>query len=191
MALQEIIVRTRPTHVVMAHAEPGLAAFVDSILTLLDIPSPTIVWASPKVEAPKGLTARVRAVNGEPNSPKTLRRIAQNLGAAEATLVLYAADGQPKLTVKNLADYAGFVGHRCYLVALRTALGQPWIGYARMRGARAVADLVKSDPSLVLDTSWERNVLTSCPSGIVLRVGPPGRSYDESLDRIAEPADPA
>ena len=191
VALQEIIVRTRPTHVVMAHAEPGLAAFVDSILKLLDIPSPTIVWVNPKAEAPGGLTARVRAVSGEPNSPKALRRIAQNLGAAEATLVLYAADGQPKLTLQNLAEYARFVGHRCYLVTLRTALGQPWIGYARMRAARAVADLVQSDPGLVLDTSWERNVLTSCPSGIVLRVGPAGRSYDRGLDRIGEQAEPA
>lgn len=187
VALQEIMTRTRPTHVVIAHAEPGIATFVDSILKLLAIPSPTIVWVNASQAPPPGLSAQLRAISGEPNAPKTLRKVAQVVGTAEATLVLYAVDGQPKLTSQNLADYAAFVGHRCYLVALRTARGQPWIGYARLRGSRAVSDLVQSDPGLVLDASWERNVLTSCPSGFVLRAGAAAESYNESLDRIPEP----
>jgi cephalosporin hydroxylase len=188
VALQEIMVRTRPTHVVIAHAEPGLASFVDSILKLLDVPSPTIIWANDAREAPQGLAAWVHQVTGDPNSPKVLRRISRLVGAAEATLVLYAVDGQPKVTAQSLADYAGFVGHRCYLVALRTARGQPWIGYARLRGSRAVSDLVQADPALAIDTSWERNILTSCPSGFVLRVGDADAVYDERLDRIPETA---
>ena len=188
VALQEIMARTRPTHVVIAHAEPGLATFTDSILKLLEVPSPTIVWVNPQPAAPENLAARIRTVIGEPNSPKTLQKVARLVGAAESTLVIYAVDGQPKLTQRNLADYAAFVGHRCYLAALRTARGQPWIGYARLRGARAVVDLVQGDPGLTLDTSWDRNVLTSCPSGFVLRVGPIAEAYDESLDQIAEPA---
>ncbi len=188
VALQEIMVRTRPTHVVIAHGEPGLATFADSMLKLLDVPSPTIIWANPGVEPPTGLAARVRQVVGEPNSPKALNKVAQFVGAAEATLVLFAVDGQPKLTARNLADYAAFVGHRCYLAALRTARGQPWVGYARLRGSRAVVDLVQADPGLTIDTSWDRNVLTSCPSGFVLRTGPAQAAYDESLDHIAEAA---
>ena len=188
VALQEIIVRTRPTHVVIAHGEPGLATLADSVLKLLEVPSPTIVWVNPAAEPPAGLAARVRRVVGEPNSAKALSKVAQIVGAAEATLVLYAVDGQPKLNSRNLADYAAFVGHRCYLAALRTARGQPWVGYARLRGSRAVADLVQTDGGLTLDTSWDRNVLTSCPSGFVLRTGPSQPAYDESLDQIAEPA---
>ena len=189
VALQEIMVRTRPTHVVIAYAEPGIATFVDSMLKLLEVPSPTIVWVNPTAEPPRGLGARIRRVVGEPNSSKALNKIAQFVGAAEATLVLFAVDGQPKLTARNLADYVAFVGHRCYLAALRTARGQPWVGYARLRGARAVADLVQADPDLTLDTAWDRNVLTSCPSGFVLRTGRAEGAYDESLDHVAEPAD--
>ncbi|HEY5412558.1 MAG TPA: CmcI family methyltransferase [Caulobacteraceae bacterium] len=187
VALQEIMTRTRPTHLVFAGAEPGLAVFADSILKLLEIPSPTFIWASEASGEPEGLRARVRPVIGEVNSPKTLKRIGHALGTAESTLVLFAVDGSPKLTAQNLADYAQFVAHRCYLVALRTARGQPWIGYARLRGARAISDLVRSDPGLVVDTSWERNVLSSCPSGFVLRVGEAAPAYDESLDHIPEP----
>ncbi len=188
VALQEIMARTRPTHVVIAHAEPGLATFVDSILKLLEVPSPTIVWVNPSAEPPPGLGATVRSVMAEPNSPKALGRVARFVGAAEATLVLYAVDGQPKLTARNLAEYACFVGHRCYLVALRTARGQPWVGYARLRSARAVADLVQGDAGLTVDTSWERNVLTACPTGFVLRTGLADAPYDDSLDLVAEPA---
>ncbi len=188
VALQEILARTRPTHVIFAHAEPGLAVFVDSILKLLDIPSPVFVWASNSVDAPVGLAAQVMPIRDEPNAPKTLRRIAQAVGTAESTLVLYGVDATPKLNAEGLAAYARFVAHRCYLVALRTCRGQPWIGYARLRAARAISDLVRDDPSLVVDTSWERNVLTSCPSGFILRVGEPSGDFDESLDRIPEPA---
>ena len=180
--------RTRPTCVVMVHTEPGIATFVDSILKLLEVPSPVLVWACEGRPPPEGLAAQVRVVAAEPNSPKALRKVARAVGAAEATLVLYAVDGQPKLTSRSLADYARFVGHRCYLVALRTARGQPWIGYARLRGSRSVNDLLREDPALVLDTSWERNVLSSCPSGFVLRAGPAAAAHDESLDRIPEPA---
>ena len=179
--------RTRPTHVVFANVEPGLAVFADSILTLLDVPSPTFIWASETPGSPEGLRARVRPVIGEVNSPRTLKRIGQALGTAESSLVLFAVDGSPKLTTQTLADYARFVAHRCYLVALRTARGQPWIGYARLRAARVINDLVQADPGLVVDTAWERNVLSSCPSGFVLRVGQASADYDESLDHIPEP----
>ena len=57
-----------------------------------------------------------------------------------------------------------------------------------MRAMRAINDLIRDDPSLVVDTSWDRNVLTSCPSGFVLRVGEPAAAFDESLDHIPEPA---
>ncbi len=187
VALQEIMTRTRPTHVILAHAEPGLAVFVDSILKLLDIPTPVLIWASRKQPPPEGLAATVHTIFDEPNAPKTLRRVAQLIGTAESTLVLYAVDSVPKLGAQNLADYARFVGHRGYLVALRTSRGQPWIGYARLRAQRAINEMVREDPCLVVDGSWERNVLTSCPSGFILRVGEPSADYDESLDNISEP----
>jgi cephalosporin hydroxylase len=190
VALQEIIARTRPTHVVLAQVEPGLAVFVDSILKLLEVPSPILIWASAKDPAPEDLAARVKTIALEPNAPKAVRRVAQLVGTSEATLVLYGADASPKLGVEELSAYARFVAHRCYLVAVRTSHGQPWIGYARLRAQRVINDMVKADPGLVVDTSWERNVLTSCPSGFVLRVGEPAGSEegsDAGLDDIPEP----
>ncbi len=172
---------------IFARAEPGLLTFVDSILTLLGIADPMLIQVS-DAAAPEGLKARLKQIPSDPHSPKTLHRVAQLVGAAEATLVLYAVDRSPKLAAEQLADYARFVGHRCYLVALRTARGQPWIGYARLRAQRALHDLVRADAGLVIDGSWDRNVLSSCPSGFVLRVGDRAASYDESLDLIAEPA---
>jgi cephalosporin hydroxylase len=186
VALQEILQRTRPTHVVFAYTEPGLAVFVDSILKLLDVPSPLFIWASPKHPAPEGLKAKVKAVGGEPISTKAIGRVADLVGTAESTLVLYGVDATPKLAPEHLADYARFVGHRCYLVALRTAHGQPWIGYARLRAQRVITEMVREDPSLVIDTSWDRNVLSSCPSGFVLRVGA-SEAYDASLDELSAP----
>ena len=189
VAIQEIITRTRPTHVVLAQVEPGMAVFVDSILKLAEVPSPILIWVS-GAAAPEGLGARVKSVPLEPNSPKAQRRVAQLVGTAESTLVLYGADATPKFGVEELGEYARLVGHRCYLVVLRTSRGQPWIGYARLRGQRVINDMVRADPGLVVDASWERNVLTSCPSGFVLRIGEPAdpdAGFDESLDDIPEP----
>ena len=171
VALQEIMARTRPSRVALVHAEPGLAVFVDSILKLLGAPSPVIVWASPAHPAPEGLSARLEVVASEPNAPKSLDRVRRHFGDAAGVLVLYAVDATPKMTWQNLADYAALLGEGDYLVALRTARGQPWINYARLRAARAVAELVQQVPGLQIDTSWERHVLTSCPSGFVRRVG--------------------
>jgi hypothetical protein len=161
--------RTRPAHVILVHAEPGLAVFVDSILKLLDVRSPVIIWASPAHPVPERLTARLEVVASEPNAPKSLDRARRHIGEAGGTLVLYAVDATPKMTWQNLADYAAFLQPGDYLAALRTARGQPWINYARLRAARAVAELVREVPGLEIDTSWDRHVLTSCPSGFVRR----------------------
>jgi len=171
VALQEVMTRTRPTHVIMAHAEPGLAVFVDSILKLLGVASPMIVWASPAHEPPEGLAARVELVKSEPNAPKSLEKIRRLIGEPASALVLYAVDAMPKMGWQNLADYAALLNPGDYLVALRTARGQPWIGYARLRASRAIAELVREVPGLEVDASWERHVLTSCPSGFVRRTG--------------------
>ena len=187
VAIQEILTRTRPTHVVFAHAEPGLAVFVDSILKLLGGPTPVFAWASRTTPPPPGLTAQVKAFIDEPNAPKTLRRIAHVVDTAEATLVFYGVDATPKLATQHLADYARFVAHRCYLVALRTSHGQPWIGYARLRALRVINDLIRDDPGLVVDSAWDRNVLSACPHGFLLRVGEPNAAYDDDLDKIPEP----
>ena len=173
IALQEIMTRTRPTRVVMVHTEPGLAVFVDSILKLLDIPSPVIVLASPAQPAPEGLAARLEVVRSEPNAQKSLDKVQRLVGEEQPSLVLYAVDATPKMSWQTLADYAAFVSPGGYLVALRTARGQPWIGYARLRASRAVADLVREVPGLEVDAAWDRHVLTSCPSGFVRRVGGP------------------
>jgi len=173
VALQEVMARTRPTRVIMVHAEPGLAVFVDSILKLLEIQSPVIVWASPSHPAPEGLAARLEVVGSEPNAPKSLDRIGRLIGEPASTLVLYAVDATPKMSWQNLADFTPFLGQGDYLVALRTARGQPWIGYARLRASRAMAELVQEVPGLEIDSSWERHVLTSCPSGFVRRTGDP------------------
>lgn len=186
ISLQEVMARTRPTRVVLVNTEPGLVQFVDSVLELLEVPDAVLIRVVEEDAPAPTLTARLETLVGKPYAKAVRARLQDLVGAAETSMVLFGVADPGEFRVGQLVTYARLVSHRCYMVVLDTARGQPWISYSRLRARDAVRELVQLDRGLVIDSSFERNVLTSCPSGFVLRVGEPGRAYDASLDQLPE-----
>ncbi len=185
VSLQEMMARSQPTRVILVNAEPGLVRFVDSVLQLLGIADPLIIRVLEEdVPAPR-LKNRIKTLVGKPYAKQIRARLLDLVGSAETTMVLFAIRDPTDFRVGQLATYAKFVSHRCYMAVLGTARGHPWIGYSRLRARDAVHELVQIDRGLVIDSSWDRNVLTSCPSGFVLRIGDPYEAYDASLDDLS------
>jgi hypothetical protein len=178
--------RTRPTRVVLVNTEPGLVRFVDSVLGLLDVPDPMLIRVLENDSPPLQLRARLKTLVGKPYAKAIKARLLDLVGASETTMVLFAVHDPTDFRVGQLAAYAKLVSHRCYMVVLGTAQGHPWIGYSRLRARDAIRELVQLDRGLVIDTSWDRNVLSSCPSGFVVRIGDPYATYDESLDDLSQ-----
>ena len=171
IAIQEILVRTRPTHVILVNTEPGLVRLADSVLGMLDAPPPAIIRVL-ETEAPSPpVRGKVVDIIGRPYAKKVKAQVEEQLHGAERTLVLFSVYDPTDFRVGQLATYSRFVTEESYLVVLRTVLGHPWIGYSRLRARDAVRELVRIDPNLVVDETWDRNVLTWCPSGFVRRLG--------------------
>ncbi len=184
VAIQEAMTRSRPSRVVCVNTEPGLVRFVDSMLSLLRVDDPLIIWATEHGGQVKGAASRLKTINDNPSSKEAHALVLRNCAGAEGTMVLFGSRPQEPFPIEQLRAYAAFVSPRCYLVVLRTARGQPWIGYAKSRLRPAILELVRTEPGLVIDASWSRNVLTSCPSGFILRVGETNEAYDASLDDL-------
>ena len=185
MVLQEMMTRSRPSCVVCVNTEPGLVRFVDSILALLRVEDPTIVWVTERRAPLKGITSKTMIAHMHPSDDRVPAQVLQGCAYADATMVVYAPLTSEPYPLTSLSAYAKFVSAHCYLAVLRTARGQPWIGYARSQLKAAVMQLVKDEPDLIVDMSWSRNVLTSCPSGFVRRVGAVIEAYDASLDDLS------
>jgi hypothetical protein len=186
ISLQEVMARTRPTRVVLVNTEPGLVRFVDSVLGLLDVPDPMLIRVLETDAPPLQLRARLKTLVGKPYAKAIKARLLDLVGTSETTMVLFGIHDPTDFRVGQLAAYAKLVSHRCYMVVLGTAQGHPWIGYSRLRARDAIRELVQIDRGLVIDTSWDRNVLSSCPSGFVVRIGDPYATYDESLDDLSQ-----
>lgn len=185
ISLQEVMTRTRPTRVVMVNPEPGLVRFVDSILELLEVRSPLIAQVTEEPPAPLKLKSRLKTAVGKPYAKGVRARLQSLVGAVDTTLVLYAISDPADFRVGQLVPYARWVSHRCYMVVMGGARGHPWINYAPLRVRDVVRELVRLDPGLVIDSSWERNIFTSCPSGFILRVGEPRKAYEAALDDLS------
>ncbi len=186
ISLQEVMTRTRPSRVVMVNPEPGLVRFVDSVLGLLDVADPMLIRVVEDDSPAPQLKARLKTLVGKPYAKPIKTRLLDLVGAAETTMVLFGIKDPTDFRVGQLASYAKLVSHRCYMVVLGTALGHPWIGYSRLKARDAIRQLVQLDRGLVIDTAWDRNVLSSCPSGFVVRIGDPYAPYDESLDDLSQ-----
>lgn len=169
VSIQEALTRSRPTRVILVNTEPGLVRFVDSVLKLLRVDAPVLIRVLEEdAPAPK-CRGQVVTLVGKPYAKKVRAQIEERLAGAERSMVLFGVHDPTDFRVGQLATYSKFVSEGCYLILLRTVLGEPWIGYARLHALDAVRELVTIDPALTIDETWERNVLTSCASGFVLR----------------------
>jgi cephalosporin hydroxylase len=179
-----VLWRVRPERVVLRGVSPGLAAYVASLLPTLELGETRIVWVTP---GPHAALDGVEQIVGALDGAETLARIDAMIGEAEQSLVVFQPGGEEALPVAALAAYARFVTFGSYLVALDTALGQPWLGYSRSWLYRAIVRFTQGNPGFVIDRTLNRHFVTTCPSGFLRRVLDPlpfGR-YDEALDDLS------
>lgn len=190
LSLQEIIFQLRPDAVIAVGAETGLVAFVDTCMHAAGLADARILHAGQTVatDAP----ARVTVLTGAAADPALLATARHWVGSAESVLVLHATGPAGNFSVETLRAWGGLVSYRSWLICLGTLFGQPWLGYSIHEHLQTIRDFTHSHRSFVIDRSWNRQLISTCPSGYLRKVGDActADNYDDSLDRL-EPARPA
>lgn len=143
--IQEIMRRGRPDLVVVTDPRPGLAAFLESARMALD------------------LDARILRV-----APSELVKARAETAGAGSVLVLFEPAAGDWLPHASLGGWGGLVTPGNWMVVLRTAIGQPWLGYSHNRSAMAARRLGKG-PDFETDLSWQQQIITLCPFGYLRR----------------------
>ncbi len=190
LSLQEIIFQLRPDAVIAVGAEAGLVAFVDTCLQAAGLADARILHAGPTKAT--AAPARVTVLPGAAADPLLLATARHWLGSAESVLVLHATGPIGSFSVETLRAWGGLVSYRSWLVCLGTLFGQPWLGYSIHEHLQTIREFTHSHRSFVIDRSWNRQLISTCPSGYLRKVGDgcTAATYDDSLDRL-EPARPA
>jgi len=181
---QEVIRLVKPECVILTSSDVGLLRFVDDVLHLLGLEQSRIVRVA-ATPPPGAGPARVRTVIGKHDAPETLAQVEALVAGSERVLVLYAPAPGVLHPGDTVAAYAKFVSQRSYLIFLGTVLGQPWLGYSAHWFVFGIQRFLASTRAFKIDTSWDRQVLTSCASGYLLRVDAPGK-YDDALDQLEQ-----
>ena len=186
VSLQEIIQQVRPDAVIVAGAEAGLVAFIDNMLSMIDGAASRILHVNPP-SAMSAWPARVTALQGLPGDPHVLATVRQWVGSAEAVLVLQATGATETFSLSTLQDYGALVSYGSYLICLGTLFGQPWLGYSSRQYLQTIRELTGTHSPFVIDRSWNRQLISTCPSGFLRKVGGlcTAADYDASLDTIA------
>ena len=107
----------------------------------------------------------------DPRDPALLGQVRRAVGTASETMVIYRPRPGDEATLDTMHTYAGFVSLRSYLVCVGSAIGQPWLGYARSWTMNAITQFTRQAP-FAIDTSRTAHFITSCPNGFLQRIGP-------------------
>lgn len=184
VSVQQILHQLQPDAVIAAGTQDGLVSFIADVLDV------------------SGNDARLLHVTGGAGLPSTTRlttlhakaddahaqAVARHwVGSAEIVLVLVATPPDASLPVQALRHWGNLVSHRSWLICLGTVFGQPWLGYAAQHHLETIRDFVALDGSpFVIDRSWNRQLLSTCPSGYLRKVGGccSAADYDADLDQI-------
>lgn len=185
VSLQEIIHQVRPDAVIVVGAEVGLVAFIDSILSMIDATASRILHVNPPSITP-AWPSRVTALQGLPGDPHVLATARHWVGSAETVLVLQAAGAAATFSLSTLHAYGALVSYRSYLICLGTLFGQPWLGYSTCQHLQIVREFTDGHSPFVIDRSWNRQLISTSPSGYLRKVGNSctAANYDASLDMI-------
>jgi len=184
--LQEIIHQIRPDAVIAVGAEAGLIGFIDNTVQAVDSPATRILYInSPAPAAPS--SSRVTMLQGLPGDQHVLATARHWTGSAETVLVLHAAGPAPSFSLATLQAYGALVSHRSYLICLGTLFGQPWLGYSSHQHLQTIHEFTSGDSPFVIDRDWNRQLITTCPSGYLRKVGGAvtAANYDGALDELA------
>jgi cephalosporin hydroxylase/glycosyltransferase involved in cell wall biosynthesis len=187
LSVQEIIDQLRPDAIVAVGADAGLVGFINSVLCALDAAANArILYVNP-TSAPASSWTRVTVLDGPPAAEAVLAAARQWVGSAETVLVLHATGLAETFSPASLQAYAALVSHRSYLICLGTLFGQPWLGYSSHQHLQAIRDFSAGDSPFVIDRSWNRQLISTCPSGYLRKVGGAvtAANYDPALDILA------
>jgi len=185
VSLQQILHQLKPDAIAMVGAETGLVAFIDSTLLATENPAARILHVDPAAVAiARPSTARVTTLHGSLDDPHTLATARHWAGSAETVLLLHAANPDAAFSPATLQAWGALVSYRSWLVCLGTLFGQPWLGYSTHQYLQAIREFISGNPSFVIDRSWNRQLISACPSGFLRKVGGTvtATNYDAALD---------
>jgi cephalosporin hydroxylase len=191
ISIQEIIHQIRPDAVIVVGAEDGLVRFLDNTLHGADIAGTRILHLSGSAARVPN-SSRITSLHALPDDPATAVYARDWAGGAEAVMVLFAVDSTDNFSAATLQTWGELVSHRSFLICLGTVFGQPWLGYSRRQYFRTIREFATGHCPFVIDRSWTRQLISTCPYGYLRKVGGKitAAQYDISLDDIA-PDQPA
>ncbi|MFK2874142.1 CmcI family methyltransferase [Dyella lipolytica] len=184
--LQDIVYQLRPDAIITVGTECGLVGFIDTALDAMGSGDTRILCISPASIASTPLP-RVTVLQGKADDPHILATARHWTGSAETVLVLYDANSSAAFSLTSLQAYGALVSYRSYLVCLGTLFGQPWLGYSNRQPLQTIREFIRDDKSFVVDRSWNRQLISTCPSGYLRKIGDPvtAAHYDPTLDEFA------
>lgn len=178
-ALQDIIWRTRPDHILeVGVAWGGGMLFHATLLEMLggnkvigiDIFIPPDLRE--RLASHGRLSQRIELIEGSSIAPETVERVRAALGGSRRTLVVLDSHHTHDHVLAELRAYAPFVGKGCYLVAGDTIVDhipaqehrpRPW-GPGN-NPATAVRQFLGESPRFAVDRDLEDRLLLSCHPG--------------------------
>jgi cephalosporin hydroxylase/GT2 family glycosyltransferase len=165
--IQQMLWAVRPEVLVLKNVAPGLAAFVASIRSALQLEGMRIIAVCDTDEqVPPG----VEKVIGHPMDEAVLARVEDLLGTAESCCVLFQPLEDDLLPIDAIARYASLVSASGYLVVLNSGVGQPELAYSRHFILRAIRRFLDSGVPFVIDSTMNAHLVTTCPSGFLRRI---------------------
>ena len=185
ISIQEIIYQTRPDAVIVVGAEEGLVGFIDNTLHAVDIGGSRILHVTHSTTATPR-SARLTFLHAPPDDPATVTHARNWAGGAETVLALFAVDSTDNFSPTTLKTWGDLVSHRSFLICLGTVFGQPWLGYSSRQHFRTIREFASGDSPFVIDRSWTRQLVSTCPYGYLRKVGGhiTADQYDAAFDDI-------
>lgn len=184
-SLQDIIHQLRPEAVIAVGTQAGLVHYIATLLHATACDGSRILHLNaPDASAPT--PPQTTVLQGSPDDAHTLATLRHWVGSAESVLVLVASDPAEHFTQASLQALGSLVSYRSYLVCLGTVFGQPWLGYSRHQYLRTIQEFVEGSSPFVIDRSCNRQLISTCPSGYLRKVGGAvtAANYDPALDDV-------
>jgi cephalosporin hydroxylase len=172
---QEILFKTKPTHVVQTGiADGGSLLFFASILDLLGAPVDSKVFGIDIRISGKARSLnhpRIRMIEGNSVSDSVLVKLRSMIGE-RTSLVSLDSDHRKDHVLSELAVYRQFVAPGSYLVAEDTNINGHPVNISFGPGPKeAVKEFLKKEPSFIRDDSvWRRHMLSHHAGGWLRRV---------------------
>ena len=163
--IQEIMRVDRPRTIFVADDRKGLAGFVASAARELGLAC-RIIHVRPRHEGRP--SEGIVQVEGDVDDSSTLDKARAAIDGAGPVMVLFEPRPGDWYPVESLSAWADLVTPGAMLVFLRTAIGQPWMGYMHNRRYGAARTLVRQG-QFDFEFVWQQQMIVMCPFGYLRR----------------------